>query len=87
MDYEVYTEDELETLQVIESYSSVNKTKIIGEIIPINHRPSAEKVLKQKVNIQKDESDPWYMEDGGFNFNDNSFYNEVVGKQRAYMDV
>lgn len=86
MDYEVYTEDELETLQVIESYS-VNKTTSIGEIIPINHLPSAEKVLKQKVKSQKDESDPWYMEDGGFNFNENSFYNEVVGKQRAYMDV
>lgn len=87
MDYDVYTEEELETIAVIKTYNSVNKTKIVGEVVPINHRPSAERMLMQTVKEQEAEADPYFLDDSSFDFNCGSFYNEVVGKHKIYDTV
>jgi hypothetical protein len=87
MDYQVYSEEELETLEVIRSYSKTNKAGM-SNIIPINHKPSAERLLSEKVKAQEDEADPWYMvEENETDFDGGRFYNEVVPKHRIYMEA
>lgn len=86
MDYQVYTEEELETLEVIHDYSKVhNAGKIVSSnIIPFEHKPSADKTLEKKLKDTEEVYDPEFMEIEELELDTGQFYNETVGKCKIY---